>query len=314
MRTLALIPGLFLAACTVGSSDPIGGGDDGPGDPTDGQISGSITEDQAWEGAIEIVGEAIIEAGVTVTVMPGTEVTAKDGVTLRVHGTFEAAGTVEAPISMLPSSGAMTWAGIVVETGGAASLAYVEGTDVAALMYCHAGALQCDLDRVEFTGISQAIIAEGPALVTNSRFTDIANGGLTVRTGGDLTVRDSYVLTSQGDLIVANGGTLTIEYSEIGDTQGSYDHCNFHINAGTISITRSNIIEGVYGMMLGGTSGAVFNYNNWMSNDTDITEVGTNAAVNAQHNYWANGAPALGAAYDVSMEELAQITDAGPRS
>ncbi len=248
----------------------------------------------------------------TVTVTAGTAITARDGVSLRVHGTLEVIGTADAPVSMLPA--AMTWAGIVVESGGAASLAYVEGTDVATLLYCHAGALQCDLDHVDFTGISQAIIAEGPALVTASRFVEIANGGLTVRTGGNLTVRDSYILTSQGDLIVANGGTLTIEYSEIGDTLGSYDHCDLHINGGTISITRSNIIEGVYGMMLGGTDGAVFNYNNWMGNDTDISEVGTNTAVNAQHNYWANGAPALGAAYDVSLEEPAPITDAGPRA
>lgn len=312
MRTAALIPALLLAACTVGSTDGPPGGDDGPGDPTDGQISGTITEDQAWMGALELVGETVIEEGVTVTVMPGTELTARDGVTLRVRGTFEAAGTVEAPISMLPS--AMTWAGIVVESGGAAALSYVEGTDVATLMYCHAGALQCDLDHLDFTGISQAIIAEGPALVTSSRIVEIANGGLTVRGAGELTVRDSYVLTSQGDLIVANGGTLTIEYSEIGDTQGSYDHCNFHINAGSISITRTNIIEGVYGMMLGGTTGAVFHYNNWMGNDIDISEVGDNSDVDARFNYWANGAPALGAEYDVSMEELAQITDAGPRS
>ncbi len=311
MRTLILVPALFLAACTVGSTDPVVSGDDGPGDPTDGTISGAITTDQTWDTTMELVGEATIEAGVTVTIMPGAAITAKDGVTLRVNGTLEAVGTAEAPISMMPS--AMTWAGIVVESGGAAHLSYVEGTDVATLMYCHTGASQCDMDHVEFTGIAQAIVAEGPAVIDHSRFVDISNGGLSVRTGGDLTVRDSYVLTSQGDLIVANGGTLTIEYSEIGDTQGSYDHCNFHINAGTISITRSNIIEGVYGMMLGGTTGAVFNYNNWMGNDTDISEVGTNTSVNAQHNYWANGAPALGAAYDVSLAETAQITDAGPR-
>lgn len=308
-----LVPALFLAACTVGSTDPVVGGDDGPGDPTDGQISGPITADQTWDTTMEIIGEATIEAGVTVTIMPGAEITARNGVTLRVHGTLEALGSAEAPISMLPADGALTWAGIVVESGGAAQLSYVEGTDVATLMYCHAGAAQCDMDHVEFTGISQAIIAEGPAVVERSRFVDIANGGLTVRGAGDLTVRDSYVLTSQGDLIVANGGTLTIEYSEIGDTQGSYDHCNFHFNAGTISVTRSNIIEGVFGMMIGGTSGAVFNYNNWMGNDTDVSEVGTNTAVNMQHNYWANGAPVLGAAYDVSLAETAQITDAGPR-
>src|SRR5689334_10279500 len=113
MRTLALIPGLFLAACTVGSTDPIvgGGGDDGPGDPSDGMISGAITENQTWTEAIELVGEATIMPGVTVTVDPGTSITAKDGVTLRVQGSLEIAGTADATVSLEPATGATTWAG-----------------------------------------------------------------------------------------------------------------------------------------------------------------------------------------------------------
>jgi hypothetical protein len=310
--SLAFAFGLLLSACTVGSVDNTG---DDVGDDAPGTISGAITEDATWSGTVEISGDATINAGVTVTVTPGTEISARNGVGLRVQGTLEVAGTAAAPVSMLPTADAMTWAGIVVDPGGSAHLAYAQGTDVAVLMYCHDGSILCHLDHVEFTGISQAIVAEDLALVSDSRITDIANGGITVRgTAGDLTVRDSYVLTSGGDLIVQQGGTLLVEYSEIGDTLGSYDHCDFHISgAASLTITKTNIINGVVGMMIGGTTGASITGNNWMGNDTDVQEVGTNVTVDMTGNYWANGAPTLGPDYDVSNPALEQIADAGPR-
>lgn len=309
---------LFSAACTVGSTDPVGGGDDGDDDPIptgEGEKAGTIAGDETWSGEITLIGDVTIAAGATVTVEPGTAITAQNGVTLRVHGALDVGGTAAEPVSMLPAAGATTWSGVVAEAGGGVRLAYAEGTDVATLLYCHAGAARCELDHVDFAGISQAIVAEGTATVTASRIVDISNGGLTVRGDGDLTVRDSYVLTSQGDLIVQTGGTLLVEYSEIGDTQGSYDHCNFHIGAaGALTITRTNIVNGVYGMMLGGTTGAVITNNNWTGNDFDVSEVGVNTAVDLRNNYWENGAPAdLGPAYDVSAPAAAPIADAGPR-
>jgi hypothetical protein len=316
MRTLPILMTFLATACTVGATDGLGDDDDdGPDpDPSTGEISGTIRADQTWSGDIAIVGETTIEAGATVTVQPGTNLTAKNGVTLRVHGALDVAGTAAAPVTMLPTADSTTWAGIVAHPGGSVRLAYAEGGAVASLLYCHAGAALCHLDHVEFTGLSNAVTAEGPALIEASRIVDIANGGLTIRGEGSLTVRDSYVLTSSGDLIVQNGGTLIVEYSEIGDTQGTYDHCNFHINAGTVSITRTNIVNGVVAMMLGGTNGAVIQYNNWLSNESEIAPVGPNTAVDARYNYWEAGAPAdLGADYDVGEVAAAPIADAGPR-
>jgi hypothetical protein len=302
---------LLAGACTVGSTGP---GDDGDDAPNTGEISGSIANDQRWSGTITLVGETTIEAGATVTVEPGTEIFARNGVTVRVAGALDVAGTAAAPVSMLPSADATTWAGLVADPGGSIRVAYAEGTAVATLLYCHAGAVRCELDHVDFVDLSQAIIAEGTATVTSSRIVDISNGGITVRGSGDLTVRDSYVMTSQGDLIVQTGGRLLVEYSEIGDTQGSYDHCNFHIGgAAAVTITRTNIVNGVVGMMIGGTAGATITYNNWIDNDADVEPVGVNTAVDLRNNYWANGAPALGAAYDVSQAATAPIADAGPR-
>jgi hypothetical protein len=311
MRPALLLGGLFLSACTIGAIDP---GDDAP-DPASGEVAGSITRDQTWSDAVTMIGDVTIEAGATVTVAAGTELTAREGVSLRVRGTLVVAGTAAEPVTLLPTADAVSWAGVIADPGGSVQLSHAEGTDVAVLLYCHAGAILCHLDGVHFTKLGQAIVAEDVALLTGSRIVDIANGGVTVRgPAGDLTVRDSYVLTSRGDLIVQTGGTLLVEYSEIGDTLGSYDHCNFHVSsASSLTITRTNIINGVVGMMLGGTTGASITYNNWSGNDTDLSEVGINSAVDLRNNYWASGAPALGGAYDVSGAAGAPIADAGPR-
>lgn len=307
------IAALLLSACVVGSEVPGGGnGDDDVPPPTG--IAGSITSNQTWSGAQTITANATIEAGVTVTVSAGAAIEAKDGVTLRVKGTLRVEGTDAAKVTFLPTADALTWAGIVADAGGTVDLAYVEGTDVATLVYCHAGAT-CDLDHVVFDDLGKALVVEGTATLTKSRISKVQNGGITV-SNGDLTITDSYMLTSSGDVIVQNGGSLVIDHSEVGEAMGSYEHCDLHVgSAATLRITYSNIHSGVYGLMLGGTSGAVMQYNNWTENGagTDISEVGVNTNVDLRFNYWDQGAPALGAQYNVASASPTRIADAGPR-
>jgi hypothetical protein len=321
MRTrpsLLLLGALFASACTVGATGPGGGDDDGGDDDTtggDGTISGAITQDTTWSGTMTITGATTINAGVTVTIAPGAEIQAKEGLSLTVNGTLEAVGTADAKVAFLPTADATRWGGIIANAGGSVHLAYAEGTDVATLLYCHDGAVLCELDHVDFSKASQAVVAEDVTLITNSRIADMGNGGLTIRGNGDMTVRDSYILTSTGDIIVQSGGSLLVEYSEIGNAQGVDDHCNFHVSsAASLTITKTNIINGVYGIMLGGTNGAALTQNNWTGNTTDIDEVGVNNTVNLTGNYWANGAPTLGAAYDTSGAAAQPIADAGPRT
>lgn len=318
MRSLPLVLALVLAplgsACVVGEAADDVPGDDAP-TPT-GQISGRITANQTWTGTVTLVADATIAAGVTVTIAAGARFEAKLGTTLRVEGVLVADGTAAAPVTMTPTTDALTWAGVVVDPGGSATLRYAAGSDVATLMYCHAGADGCVLDHVTFTDLSRALVAEDTASIIGSHLSRVDNGGVTV-SNGDVTIRDSYILTSTGDVIIQNGGSLLIEYAEIGEAMGSYEHCDLHINGATaLGINHSNIRAAVYGMMIGGTSGAVMQYNNFVENDLakDVAEVGVNTAVDLRFNYWDHGAPtALGAAYDVSMASPTRLADAGPR-
>lgn len=311
--TLAFGSFLVLAGCgsdgTVTPPDP-----DPDPDPSAVDISGSITADATWSGAVNLVGETIIEPGVTVTIEAGTDFRGAQAATLRVNGSLVVAGTSAEPVTMIPLGDAASWAGIAVESGGELSLTYAEGHDVATLVDCKTGAVNCKLESVTFNKMGYALITQAPSSINHSTLTDMSNGGISPRAGSDLSITDSYVFTSSGDLIVMQAGSrLTIDQSEVGGALGSYEHCNFHINgADYLKITNSNIISGVYGFMLGGTDSAVITYNNFMENEIDISEIGSNTNVDLRYNYWANGAPNLGANYDVTSPAGAVIDAAGP--
>jgi hypothetical protein len=143
------------------------------------------------------------------------------------------------------------------------------------------------------------------------------DGGVMVM-GGDLKIVDTYLSKSQGDFLIMNGGKLDMQYSEIGDATGGYIHCDFHINsAAQLSITHSNIWHGVYGMMIGGTTAATVQYNNFIKNAAgdDIDPMSANTTPNFEYNYFDQGAPtATATGFDFANAATAMITDAGPRA
>ena len=313
---------LLFAACTVGTlgPDPGGGSGSDPGSGSGsnpgsgGGISGEIQADQTWSGNVSITGNVQIDPGVTVTVAAGTMIEGAQGATVHVQGTLQIQGTKDAVVTILPAQGVTTWPGFVADTGGTLSMSYAMGSNIATLTYCHTGAT-CTLDHVDFSMMGNAIVAEGTATINASRLSQVMNGGVTV-SNGDLKVVDSYVLTSQGDIIVMNGGSLDMQYSEVGDAQGSYEHCDFHINsASKLSIMHSNIRNGVYGMMIGGTTNAMVQYTNFIKNSTgdDIDPLSTNTTPNFEYDYFDQGIPTTATGFDFANAATAMITDAGPR-
>ena len=178
-------------------------------------------------------------------------------------------------------------------------------------------AATCLLERIDFEVITRLVVASGTATLKESRVVDMSNAAVSVTSGGNLTVSDSELMTSTHDLVVASGGTLLVEYSTIGGTVDTYEHCNLHIGrADSLTIRYSNITTGVYGMMIGGITGAVVNYNNFTDNNAnqDVNEVGTVADADFRYNFWSQGAPGyLGPQYDVSSAAGSLVAEAGPR-
>src|SRR6266850_5706315 len=64
------------------------------------QISGSITTDATWSGALELTGATTIEAGVTVTVTAGAVIAARSTSSLTVLGKLDVEGTSAAKVVM----------------------------------------------------------------------------------------------------------------------------------------------------------------------------------------------------------------------
>jgi len=264
-------------------------------------------------------GDATIQSGVEVTIAAGSALSAAAGSHLIVQGTLVVDGTADATVSMIPDDGAASWGGVVVESGGAATIRWATGTKVDTLMDCKSGATTCLLERIDFEAVAKIVVAAGTATLKESRIVDMSNAAVSVTGGGNLTVVDSELMTSTHDLVVASGGTLLVEYSNIGGTVDTFEHCNLHIgSADSLTIRYSNITTGVYGMMIGGVSGAVVNYNNFTDNDADqdVSEVGTVANADFRFNYWSQTAPEapnLGPQYNLEDPAGSPVAEAGPR-
>ncbi len=322
-----VLGGLLSLGCTEATN--VGGpGDDGDdnehgdiGDDGDGDDGGGggetveITESAHWSGDIALDGQTIIAPGVEVVIESGSAVTASAGSSIRVQGTLLVDGVAGSTVSIVPAEGAASWSGVVAESGGAVTMRYVTGTGVDTLLVCAAGAVTCELDHLDLEDVGGVIQAASIASITASRVQGMSNGAIHVSSGGDLNVSDCDFSQSDHDLVTASGGHLTVQYTNIGGTIDTYEHCNMHIgSADSLVVTHSNIVTGAYGIMIGDVAGPSLTYNNWEGNERDVSPVGEPTSADFTHNYWGGGdPPTLGGNYDFSDEETARLEDTGPR-
>jgi hypothetical protein len=310
--SVCLASAVALVGCDVGGGAPSGGGGD-PGGPGDlrGTLAGGTQS-----GSLHLAEDATIPAGTTVTFAAGSSFAGAAGKHLTVQGTLVVDGTADATVSMVADDDGDPWGGIIVASGGSATIHYATGTGVDELMDCQAGATTCALDHLDFTDVGGVVKAASIATLAASRVNGMENGAVTVTRGGSLTVSDTELMQSSHDLVTASGGALRVEYSAIGGTTGTFEHCNFHIgSADSLVITHTNIVTGVYGMMIGDVASPSITYNNWEGNTTDVSPVGDPTGADFTHNYWAKGAPgSLGPEYDFSSAETGPVADAGPRT
>jgi parallel beta helix pectate lyase-like protein len=303
-----LTPLMILLGCNS-STEPTSG-------PTTTEISGPIGANAAWKDTVRLTADADIAAGVHITMAAGTVFEGAQDAVLRVHGSLSINGTVAAPVSMEPMTGAVSWGGILVASGGVVAIHHATGSHVTTLLACQSGALDCLIDSAVFSDLDQAIDAAARASILNSDFHKMNNGGVTVDATGDLTLTDSVIWGAQGgDLLIVNGGKLTVSYCDIGSTAAdSNEHGNLFISSASgISVTYSNIIGAMYGVMIGNTSNAHFEYDNFLSNGTDVSSLGNNVAGDMSFDYWENGAPSLGSEFVVGSPAPTPIASAGPR-
>ena len=124
---LPLIAALSIS-CGIDTADPGAGN---PADPGDGtgpvtEVSGHIATSTTWRDTIHVVGSTVIDAGATVTVMPGTTVDVGSGLVISVSGVLEIQGTKAAKVVFRSAVPDEFWTGIAVRGGTVAASYLVE--------------------------------------------------------------------------------------------------------------------------------------------------------------------------------------------
>jgi len=331
---VTLLAAVLLAGygtgCTIGG-DPIDQPDPDPDpdpdpnpnpdpnpDPDPGivTLAGDIDADATWSGTVQLTEDSTILAGVQITMAPNTRLEGAMGAWLQVQGSLVVDGSAAEPVVMTPTDSAGGWAGIKALSGGSVSLSNVDVTKAAVVLRCESGASHCSIADSNLHGIGKAVEIFAVATIDRTHIEDMSNAGISLGTGGTLTITDTTMLTSTHDVIVANGGDLIVDHSHVGDAQGSYEHCNFHIgSSSSVLVTNSVISDSIYGLMLGNSAAATFNNNNFTGNDpgNDVLDLGGNSNVDMTQNYWDQGAPSLGAAFDTSAALPSPVAGAGPR-
>jgi hypothetical protein len=215
---------------------------------------------------------------------------------------------------MRPMTGATTWDGIVVESGGAASIHHVSGTKVTTLLTCKTGALASVIDEATFNQLGQALDASAQVAVTKSTFTNLSTNAIVVKVGGNVTVTDCVIWGAPGDLVIVNGGQLDISYCDLGLSTSSQHGDIFVSSSSGLSISYCNISSAVDGISIGGTSSSQVQYNNFLNNDIDVVDLGSNSGICLCYDYWDSGEPVgLGGGFSISTSSPSLIATAGPR-
>lgn len=201
-KLLTLAVSLPLAACVVGSDVAPGGDGTNPGGPT-GDPGSSTTEhiaaDAMWSGTMSVAKSMIVDAGVKLTIAPGTTVSFAGTGSLVVKGILDVQGTKASPVHLSPATAGDHYAGISVQGTGELKMAYAVQVG---------GGISVDSGKITVTDtlMSQA---SGDFLVANGGTINVSYSaiGLEPGAGTDSTHCDMHF---GGD-----PGTITITHSNI---------------------------------------------------------------------------------------------------
>jgi hypothetical protein len=173
-----------------------------PGDETGPvtEVSGHIAASTSWQDTIHITGSVTIDAGATVTVLPGTKiaVTTSKGVAITVLGTLDVQGTKASPAVIRPAVADEFWSDTSVAQGGTMKASYLVQTGGGISIVAGAKVTLVD---------TQLSHSPGDFLVMSGGTLDMSYSAI----GLELGQRD----TTHCDLHVAGPITLTVTHSNI---------------------------------------------------------------------------------------------------
>ena len=171
---------------TGGGSDPGTGSDPipVPGSGPVTEVSGHITANTTWTDTIHITGDVVINAGVTVTVAPGTVVNVTSPFGITVSGTLAIQGTKDGKVTFQPADVGTFWSHIVVPSGGVLTASYLVQTG--------SGLTTSNSGKITLVD-TQLSHAGGDLLTMSGGTLDMSYSGIGLASGRDITHCNMHV-------------------------------------------------------------------------------------------------------------------------
>ena len=181
--------------------------------PTISANDSTISSNTTWSGHVALEGNVTISQGKTLTIVPGTTIDGDDGFAIEVYGTLVAESSYffsSAQPTAQSSHGQGLWQGLVIKSGGSATI-----TDV------------------EIQNTNVGIKSEGNLLVDNLTVRDSYLG---IKNYGTANVNSFHTESIDYEAIM-NSGSLTISSADISNASAGIE------STGILEVTNSNFTQ-----------------------------------------------------------------------
>jgi hypothetical protein len=216
-KLLALGLSLPLVACVIGSGPETGGGGSGGSNGSDlgpGPAPGGdhIAADTMWTGTMNVTATTTVDAGVKLTIAPGTTVKFGPSGAFVVKGTLDIPGTKAQVVNLVPATTGDHFVGITVSAGGTVTMNYAVWNGGAITV--DGGSLKATNSRMSRAPHDLLVVLDGKADVSYSSIGLDPDGGADTThcdlhfggSGSTIKVTHSNISTSTGFGLMLYGG------------------------------------------------------------------------------------------------------------
>lgn len=220
-KLLALGLSLPLVACVIGSGTETGGPGSGGSNGSDlgpgpGPGGDHIAADTTWTGTMNVTATATVDAGVKLTIAPGTTVKFGSSGALVVKGTLDIPGTKAQVVNLVPAVTGDHFIGIAVSAGGTVTMSYAVQTGGAITV--DGGSLKVTDTRMSHASHDLLVVNDGKVDVSYSSIGMDPDGGADTThcdmhfggSGSTIKVTHSNISTSAYGLMLYGGNNVDL--------------------------------------------------------------------------------------------------------
>ena len=222
-KLLALGLSLPLVACVIGSgTDTTGGTGSGSNNGSDlgpgpGPGGDHISADTTWTGAMSVANTLTVDAGIKLTIAPGTTVKFGPSGAIVVNGTLDMPGTKAQPVNLVEATIGAHFIGTAISAGGAITMNYVVQNG-GGITVNPGGKLTAINSQMSHAGHDFLVITDGTVDVSYSSIGMDPDGGTDTThcdmhfggSGSSIKVTHSNISTSVYGLMLYGGNNLDL--------------------------------------------------------------------------------------------------------